>query len=44
MLAANSMNKERQWGNAQLEPARIRAGKICFLTVMFGREAETANN
>ena len=44
----NSMNKACQrfeaWGNAQLEPVRIPTGKICFQTVMFGGEAETANN
>ena len=48
MLAANSMNKACQrfeaWGNAQLEPVRIPTGKICFQTVMFGGEAETANS
>ena len=27
----------------QLDPAGIPAGEICFLTVMSGRKAETAN-
>ncbi|MBR3949534.1 MAG: hypothetical protein IKJ84_02550 [Oscillospiraceae bacterium] len=44
----NSMNKACQrfeaWGNAQFEPAGIPAGKTCFLTVMSGGKAETANS
>ena len=48
MPVVNSMNKARQcfeaWGNAQLEPAGIPAGRICLLTVMSAGEAETANS
>jgi len=48
MRMTNSMNKTCQRfearGNAQPEPAGIPAGEICFLTVMSGGEAETANS
>ena len=48
MRMTNSMNKARQCfeaqGKAQLDPAGIPDGEICFLTVMKGREAETANS
>ena len=44
----NSMNKARQCfearGKAQLDPAGIPAGDICFRTVMSGGKAETANS
>ncbi len=48
MRMTNSMNKARQCfearGKAQLDPAGIPAGEICFRTVMSGRKAETANS
>ena len=48
MRMTNSMNKACQrfeaWGNVQLKPAGIPAGKICLLTVMSGGKAETANS